>query len=137
MSTISITIAGNLTHNPELRFTPSGKAVLDLRVAVNDAGRTDEGEWVDRDAEFYTVQVWNAEAEHLAQSVTKGDEVIVTGALQVRCWTDREGAARFQKRIRTLGPVGISTRRATAQITKAQRTGGQEVPLPEEPAEQF
>lgn len=90
-----VTICGALTADPELRFTPSGKAVAGFTVASNP--RTFDkasNAWKDGDPLFLRVNVWNKQAENIAESLRKGDRVVVTGALSQRAWEDREGNKR-------------------------------------------
>ena len=79
------TIVGNLVDDPELRFTSNGIAVANLRVAVTQRIQQD-GEWRDGDTSFLKVNVWRGQAEHLADSLSKGDRVMVTGRLRQRSW---------------------------------------------------
>ena len=87
------TIVGNLVEDPELRFTNNGIAVANLRVAVTQRIQQD-GEWRDGDTSFLKVNVWRDQAEHLADSLAKGDRVMVTGRLRQRSWETPEGDKR-------------------------------------------
>jgi single-strand DNA-binding protein len=78
-------IVGNLVEDPEVRFTNNGIAVTNLRVAVTQRIQQD-GQWRDGDTSFFKVNVWRGQAEHLAESLTKGDGVMVTGRLRQRSW---------------------------------------------------
>lgn len=120
--TTTITTEGNLTRDPELRYTPTGKAVTNVDVAVTDRVREGE-EWVDGATTYYRVAVWNGLAENVAESLHKGDRVLLTGRLVRNEWTDHEGARRVQMTVQA-DIVAVSLRFATAQITKATRTGG-------------
>ena len=84
------TIIGNLVEDPELRFTNTGTAVTNLRVAVTQRVQHD-GEWRDGDTSFFKVNVWRGQAEHLADSLAKGDRVMVTGRLRQRSWETPRG----------------------------------------------
>jgi single-strand DNA-binding protein len=84
------TIVGNLVDDPELRFTSSGIAVANMRVAVTQRIQQD-GEWRDGDTSFLKVNVWRGQAEHLADSLSKGDRVMVTGRLRQRSWETPDG----------------------------------------------
>ena len=120
----NITICGNLTAAPELRFTPSGQAVANLNVAVNHRRLNKQtNEWEDDGADFYGVSVWREQAEHVAESITKGIEVIVVGALKSRSYDDRDGNKRTVWEI-TADHIGPSLRYATAQVTRASSSGG-------------
>ena len=87
------TIVGNLVEDPELRFTNNGIAVTNLRVAVTQRIQQD-GQWRDGDTSFFKVNVWRGQAEHLADSLSKGDRVMVTGRLRQRSWETPEGDKR-------------------------------------------
>lgn len=117
-----ITIIGNLTSDPELRFTPSGAAVANFTVASTP--RTFDrqtNEWRDGDAMFLNCAVWRQYAEHVAESLTKGMRVIVTGNLKSRQYETREGERRtvFEVDVNEVGPA---LRYATAKVTRT--TGG-------------
>jgi len=86
------TIVGNLVEDPEVRFTSSGIAVANLRVAVTHRIQQD-GEWRDGDTSFLKVNVWRSQAEHLTDSLAKGDRVMVTGRLRQRSWETRRREA--------------------------------------------
>jgi single-strand DNA-binding protein len=84
------TIVGNLVEDPEVRFTQNGIAVTNLRVAVTQRIQQD-GQWRDGDTSFFKINVWRGQAEHLAESLAKGDRVMVTGRLRQRSWETPEG----------------------------------------------
>ncbi len=119
-----ITIVGNLTADPELRFTSSGVAVAKFNVASTprllDKGT---GQWKDGETLFLGVSVWREQAEHVAESLSKGSRVIVTGTLGQRNWEDKDGGKRTSYEI-TAFEVGPSLLRATAKPVKVARTGG-------------
>ena len=87
------TIVGNLVEDPEVRFTNNGIAVTNLRVAVTQRVQQD-GQWRDGDTCFFKVNVWRGQAENLADSLAKGDRVMVTGRLRQRSWETPEGDKR-------------------------------------------
>ncbi len=119
-----ITIVGNLTNDPELRFTPSGAAVANFTVASTP--RTfdkNSNEWKDGETLFMRCSVWREAAENVAESLTRGTAVIVTGRLQSRTYETKEGEKRTVIEL-ACEEVGPSLRRATAKVTKAQRGGG-------------
>ena len=124
------TIVGNLVDDPELRFTSSGIAVANLRVAVTQRIQQD-GEWRDGDTSFLKVNVWRGQAEHLADSLSKGDRVMVTGRLRQRSWETPEGDKRSVTEI-DADEVGASLKFHTAKLERAhhrsndQRVHGQE-----------
>lgn len=86
-------LMGNLTRDPELRYTPSGAAVANLGLAVNRRFKNASGEWQD-EASFFTVVVWGRQAENCAQYLTKGRPVLVEGRLQQRSWETQDGQKR-------------------------------------------
>ena len=121
---VNITIVGNLTNDPELRFTPSGAAVASFTVAstprVLDKATN---EWKDGEALFMRCSVWRQYAENVAESLTKGSRVIVTGRLKQRSYETREGEKRTVVELE-VDEIGPSLRYATAKVTKASRGGG-------------
>ena len=119
-----ITVIGNLTADPELRFTNSGAAVASFTVASTP--RTFDrqaNEWKDGEALFLRCSVWRDAAENVAASLEKGARVIVQGHLQQRSYTDRDGNNRTSVELQ-VDEVGPSLRYATAKPTKVQRGGG-------------
>jgi single-strand DNA-binding protein len=122
-----ITVIGNLTADPELRFTPSGAAVANWTVASTP--RTFDkasNEWKDGDTLFLRCSIWREAAEAVAESLTKGMRVIVTGALVQRSY-DKDGDKRTVYELRA-DEVGPSLKYATAKVTRTQRTGGDNRP---------
>jgi single-strand DNA-binding protein len=119
-----ITVIGNLTGDPELRFTPSGAAVANFTVASTP--RTfdrQSNEWKDGDTLFLRCSIWREAAESVAESLTKGNRVIVTGRLVQRSYETREGEKRTVYELQ-VDEVGPSLRYATAKVTRTQRSGG-------------
>lgn len=116
--TTTITIIGALGADPELRFTPSGKAVASFQVAVNKRRKDQSGAWVDDGADWHSVQAWGTLAENVAESLTKGTRVVVTGRLESREWEDREGNRRTSWEITAQG-VGVDLSFATAKVTRS------------------
>jgi single-strand DNA-binding protein len=93
MADTHVTIVGNLTDNPELRFTPQGVPVANFRVAVTE--RVREGDrWKDSGTSYYRVNVWRDQAEHVGESLSKGARVVVVGRLRQRSWETPEGEKR-------------------------------------------
>ena len=134
-----ITIIGNLADDPELRFTPSGTAVTNVRVAVNRRRRdAQSGEWVDELDGFFTCNVWRDMAENVAESLSKGTRVLVMGRLRSRSYEDRNGETRWVTEIEA-DEVCPSLRWATADVKKVSRSGaggsssGYSSPPPAEP----
>jgi single-strand DNA-binding protein len=119
-----ITVVGNLTADPELRFTPSGAAVANFTVASTP--RTfdrQSGEWKDGEALFMRCNVWRQPAENVAESLTRGARVIVSGRLKQRSFETREGEKRTVVELE-VDEVGPSLRYATANVQKATRSSG-------------
>ena len=115
------TIVGNLVEAPELRFTNNGIAVANLQVAVTQRIQQD-GEWRDGDTSFLKVNVWRGQAEHLADSLSKGDRVMVTGRLRQRSWETPEGDKRSVTEIEA-DEVGASLKWATAKVERVSQRG--------------
>ena len=120
----TITVVGNLTDDPELRFTPSGAAVAKFRIASTP--RTldrQSGEWKDGEPLFLACNIWRDAAEHVAESLQRGARVIVQGRLRQRSYETREGEKRtvYELEVDEIGP---SLRYATAKIQKTTRSGG-------------
>lgn len=89
-----ITMTGNVVDDPELRFTPSGKAVVNFRVAAGSRKKTEAGGWVDGDTTFLSVNAWEQQAEAIAEQVTRGSKVVVTGVLKQREW-EKDGQKHY------------------------------------------
>ncbi|WP_134322301.1 single-stranded DNA-binding protein [Cumulibacter soli] len=118
-----ITVVGNLTADPELRFTPSGAAVANFTVASTP--RTfdrQSNEWKDGEALFLRCSIWRQAAENVAESLTKGARVVVTGRLKQRSYETREGEKRTVVELEA-DEIGPSLRYATAKVTRAARGG--------------
>lgn len=118
----TVTLVGNLTDDPEMRYTPSGQQVTNFTVAVNRRIRNQDGTWDDRLDGFFRCSCWRDLAEHVAESLTKGARVVVVGRLQQRSWEDSDGNKRsaFEVQVDEVGP---SLRWATARVEKSQRSG--------------
>jgi single-strand DNA-binding protein len=119
-----ITVVGNLTDDPELRFTPSGAAVAKFRIASTP--RTldrQSGEWKDGEPLFLACNIWRDAAEHVAESLQRGARVIVQGRLRQRSYETREGEKRtvYELEVDEIGP---SLRYATAKVQRMSRSGG-------------
>ena len=119
-----ITIAGNLVDDPELRFTPSGQPVAKFRVASTPRFRDNQtGEWKDGDSLFLTCNVWRQAAENVAESLTRGMRVIVSGRLRQRSYETKEGEKRTVYEVE-VDDVGPSLRNASAKVNRVSRSGG-------------
>lgn len=120
----TITIVGNLTADPELRFTPSGAAVANFTVASTPRIYDRQtGEWKDGEALFLRCNIWREAAENVAESLTRGARVIVSGRLKQRSFETREGEKRTVIEVE-VDEIGPSLRYATAKVNKASRSGG-------------
>lgn len=119
-----ITVVGNLVDDPELRFTPSGAAVANFRIASTP--RTFDrqtNEWKDGEALFLSCSVWRQAAENVAESLQRGMRVIVQGRLKQRSYETREGEKRTVVELE-VDEVGPALAFATAKVTRASRSGG-------------
>jgi single-strand DNA-binding protein len=116
MTEASVSFAGNLTDDPELQHTQGGIARAMFRVAVS--GRRKQ------EASFFTVVVWRDQAEHGAQSLSKGSRVVVMGRLQQRSWTAEDGSARSTVEV-VAEELGPSLRWATATTTRTTKSAGE------------
>ncbi|KNX38733.1 single-stranded DNA-binding protein [Luteipulveratus halotolerans] len=119
-----ITIVGNLTQDPELRFTPSGAAVANFTVASTPRQFDRQtNEWKDGETLFMRCSVWREAAENVAESLGRGTRVVVTGRLVSRSFETKEGEKRTVMEMQ-VDEVGPSLRYATAKVNKTQRGGG-------------
>ncbi len=119
-----LTIAGNLVDDPELRFTPAGQPVARFRVASTPRFRDNAtGEWRDGDSLFLTCNVWRQAAENVAESLTRGMRVIVSGRLRQRSYETKEGEKRTVYEVE-VDDVGPSLRNASAKVNRAARSSG-------------
>jgi single-strand DNA-binding protein len=119
-----LTVIGNLTAEPELKFTASGAAVANFTVASTPRSfDKNPGEWKDGAALFLRCTLWRQPAENVAESLTRGSRVIVTGRLQQRSFETREGEKRTVIEL-AVDEIGPSLRYATAKVNKAARQNG-------------
>lgn len=119
-----ITVVGNITADPELRFTPSGAAVANFTIASTP--RTFDrqtNEWKDGEALFLRCSIWREAAENVAESLTKGQRVIAQGRLKARSYETKEGERRTSMEL-DVDEIGPSLRFATASVNRNQRSGG-------------
>ncbi|HLF70109.1 MAG TPA: single-stranded DNA-binding protein [Actinomycetota bacterium] len=117
----NITVVGNLTREPELKYTPSGAAVAKFGIAVNRFYTSRTGEKVEQ-TDFFNVNAWRQLAENVAETLTVGTRVIVSGRLQSRSWETEDGQKRTVVEIEA-DEIGPSLRWATATIAKTTRGG--------------
>jgi single-strand DNA-binding protein len=133
--TIQITVIGNLTENPDLRYTNSGTAVVTMTVAVNERYRDNgSGEWKDGPTSFCRVNAWRDLADHAAESLAKGDRVMVYGTLRQRSYdvepTGPKDSGKRQVWEVQATEIGAALRYAKVAISKVKRDS---VPVPEDP----
>lgn len=115
-----ITVSGNLAADPKIEFTRGGKAVAKFRVVENRGQRTDEG-WQDGIPNGFNVQAWEGLAENIAESLTKGDRVVVVGRIVTERWTDKDSQEPRTAQFIKATEVGSSLRFHTVQTTKNTR----------------
>jgi single-strand DNA-binding protein len=116
-----ITVVGNLTRDPELRFTPNGTPVASFGIAVNKRTQNKaSGEWIN-EADFFNVVAWFKLAENCAESLSKGDRILVTGRLSQETWDDKDGTKRSSFRI-VANVVAPSLEFATCKIDRNPRS---------------
>ena len=119
-----VTITGNLTDDPEVTFTTNGAAVCNFRLAVTARVR-DGDSWRDGDTSFFRITAWRQLAEHIGDSLSKGDRVIVAGQLRMRVWETPEGDKRQVVEV-TAEEAGPSLKWATAKPERASKTSGKQ-----------
>ena len=124
-------IIGNLGADPELRYTPGGKAVAELRVAVNDRSRGPDGEWQE-ETQWFRVELWEQAAERAAERLRKGHKVFAEGALRAREWEGKDGQKRTSLEIRFARVQSLERRdpgRAAAAAASARPCGASDAPV--------
>jgi single-strand DNA-binding protein len=119
----AITVIGNLTSDPELRFTASGAAVVNFTIASTPRIKDKSGEWVDGETLFLKATLWRQAAENAAESLRKGTRVVATGKLTSRTWETKEGEKRTDLALE-VDELGPSLKYATAVISKTVQPGG-------------
>lgn len=119
----NMTVVGNLTRDPELRFTNSGTAVANFSIAWNDRRTNRQTGETEEETSFFNVTVWKDLAEHCAGSLSKGDRVILVGAIKQRDYETAEGEKRSVYEI-TADEVGPSLRWAEVDVRKSESSGG-------------
>ena len=118
----NVTVVGNLTQDPELRFTASGVAMVNISVADSRRYQDRNGEWQE-DTSFFRGTCWRDLAENVAESLTKGARVVITGRLKQRTWETKEGEKRNVVEL-DIQDIGPSLRWATASVTRTPRSDG-------------
>lgn len=119
----TVTITGNATREPELRFTPSGQAVANFGVAVNRRWQNRQTQEWEESVSFFDVTCWSTLAENVAESVAKGTRVTVAGRLDQRSWETQEGDKRSKVEV-VADDVAVSLRWATADVMRNERPDG-------------
>ncbi|MFZ8996970.1 MAG: single-stranded DNA-binding protein [Ilumatobacteraceae bacterium] len=118
-----VQIIGNVTRDPELRFTTGGTAVCSFGIAYTPRKRNANGEWEDGDTSYFNCSAWRDLGENIAASISKGMRVVVTGSVRARDWEDRDGNKRTSIEI-DVDDCAPSLRWAQAQVERTSRSGG-------------
>ncbi len=118
-----VTVVGNVTRDPELRFTPGGQATASFGLAVNRKWQNRQTQEWEEATSFFDVVCWREMAENVSESVTRGSRVIVTGRLEQRTWEDKNGGGNRSKVEIVADEIGPSLRWATATIAKNEKRG--------------
>lgn len=119
---VPVTIVGNLTADVELKFTPQGKAVAKFSVATAERFKTPEGQWDSKNTTFWNIIVWDKQAENVADTIGKGDEVIVFGKAYTTSWEDKNTGEKRSRIEVTATKVAASLSRASGRLTKVNVT---------------
>ncbi len=120
MAMTAVTIVGNITRDPDLKFTGSGLAMCTFGLAVNNRKKDERGEWVDGDPSFYDVVCWRQLAENVTESLPKGTSVIVVGKLRQRSWEADDGTKRSKVEVQA-DHVGPALNWATAEVSRNEK----------------
>ena len=129
-----ITITGNIVNDPELRFTPNGKALATFTVVTSKSSKKPDGTWENLDTTFWDVKAWGKIAENCADSLGKGMSVIVVGTALQENWDDKVTGAKRSKIVVTAWSLGIDMKRHTvAQVSSPTRTEKPNTNLPSDP----
>lgn len=123
----AISISGNLTRDPEVKFLPSGTAVTNLRVAASDRKRDENGNWTDGEPCYLDVTVWRQTGENVVESLHQGDGVLITGRLRMRSYTNKAGAEVTVYEVEA-DDIAPSLKRATASVSKRSVSGSSPAP---------
>jgi single-strand DNA-binding protein len=120
MAMTAVTIVGNITRDPDLKFTGSGLAMCTFGLAVNNRKKDERGEWVDGDPSFYDVVCWRQLAENVTESLPKGTSVIVVGKLRQRSWEADDGTKRSKVEVQA-DHIGPALNWATAEVSRNEK----------------
>ena len=126
----TVTLVGNVTRDPELRFTAGGAANASFGLAVNRRWQNRQTQEWEEQVSFFDVVCWREMAENVSESLTKGTRVIVNGRLEQQTWDDKNDGSKRSKIQVVADEIAPSLRWATAQITRNERAGGQSAPRP-------
>ena len=126
-----VTIVGNLTEAPELRFTANGKAVASFTVAESQRVKSPDGTWTDGPSTFWRCSLWDSAAENLAESLDKGQRVILLGGVRQRSFETKSGEKRSVMEV-TVSEIGPSLRWATAKPQKTSSSAPKAKPQPKD-----
>jgi single-strand DNA-binding protein len=121
---VPVTIVGNLTADVELKFTPQGKAVSKFSVATAERFKNEKGEWDSKNTTFWNVIVWDKQAENVADTIGKGDEVIIFGKAYTTSWEDKNTGEKRSRIEVTATKVAVSLNRVSAKLTKVAFNSG-------------
>jgi single-strand DNA-binding protein len=121
---VPVTIVGNLTADVELKFTPQGKAVAKFSVATAERFKTPEGVWDSKNTTFWNIIVWDKQAENVADSIGKGDEVIIFGKAYTTSWEDKTTGEKRSRIEVTATKVAACLNRASAKLSKVAVVSG-------------
>lgn len=123
MADNTVTLVGNVTRDPELRFTPSGQAVATFGLAVNRRWQNRSTQEWEEQTSFFDVKCWAQMAENVSESLSRGSRVLVSGRLEQRSWENEQGDKRSKVEV-VADEIGPSLRWATAQVAKNERRDG-------------
>jgi single-strand DNA-binding protein len=125
MSDNNVTVVGNVTRVPEMRFTPNGASVVSFGVAVNRRWQNKQTQEWEEQVSFFDVKAWAQLADNVNNSIDKGDRVVITGRLEQETWDDKDTGAKRSKVSIVADEVALSLRWATVpQVNKNERSGG-------------
>lgn len=120
---VPVTIVGNLTADVELKFTPQGKAVAKFSVATSERFKNEKNEWDSKNLTYWNVIVWDKQAENVADTIGKGDEVIIFGKAYTTSWEDKNTGEKRSRMEVTATKVAVSLNRVSAKLTKVAFNG--------------
>jgi single-strand DNA-binding protein len=118
-----VTLVGNVTRDPELKFTNGGQAVADFGVAYNTRKKTNSGDWEDGEPQFFDITCWGQLAENVAESIQKGNRCVIVGRLEQRTWETKEGDKRSKVSV-VAEEVSPSLRWATCEVRRNEKRDG-------------